>query len=65
MRWVAAQPLAQVRDAMKQSLSLVATGQLSPPAVTVYPLTSVEEALRDTERSGQGREALLHFSGSN
>jgi len=63
-RWVSSQPLAEVRAATSNLLTMLANGALTPPAIVRYPLKDFQEAARLADGEAGQEKVLLDFSGS-
>ena len=61
-RWVPSQPLAEVRAATSDLLTMLATGALTPPAVVRYALKDFQEAVRLADGESGQQKVLLEFS---
>jgi NADPH2:quinone reductase len=61
-RWVDSQPLAEVRAATSDLLSMLANGALTPPATVRYSLKDFEEAVRLADGEAGQQKVLLDFS---
>jgi NADPH2:quinone reductase len=61
-RWVPSQPLAEVRAATSDLLSMLAKGTLTPPAIVRYPLKDFQEAIRLADGEAGQEKVLLDFS---
>jgi NADPH:quinone reductase-like Zn-dependent oxidoreductase len=61
-RWVSSQPLAEVRTATSDLLTMLSTGALTPPAIVRYPLKDFQEAVRLADGESGQQKVLLDFS---
>jgi transposase InsO family protein len=61
-RWVPSQPLAEVRAATSDLLTMLAKGPLTPPATVRYPLKDFQEAVRLADGEAGQEKVLLDFS---
>ena len=61
-RWVPSQPLAEVRAATSDLLTMLSNGALTPPAVVRYPLKDFQEAVRLADGEAGQEKVLLDFS---
>ncbi len=61
-RWVPSQPLAEVRAATSDLLTMLSNGALTPPAVVRYSLKDFQEAVRLADGEAGQQKVLLDFS---
>ena len=61
-RWVSSQPLAEVRAATNDLLTMVSNGALTPPATVRYSLKDFQEAVRLADGETGQQKVLLDFS---
>ncbi len=61
-RWVPSQPLAEVRAATSDLLTMLANGALTPPAVVRYSFKDFQEAVRLADGEAGQQKVLLDFS---
>src|ERR1700756_294746 len=61
-RWVPSQPLAEVRAATSDLLTMLSNGALSPPAIVRYSLKDFQEAVRLADGEAGQEKVLLDFS---
>lgn len=61
-RWVSSQPLAAVRSAASDLLTLLSNGALTPPATVRYSLKDFQEAVRLADGEAGQQKVLLDFS---
>jgi NADPH:quinone reductase-like Zn-dependent oxidoreductase len=61
-RWVNSQPLAEVRAATSNILTLLANRALTPPAIARYPFEDFEEAVSLADAETGQEKVLLDFS---
>jgi NADPH:quinone reductase-like Zn-dependent oxidoreductase len=61
-RWVSWQPLAEVRAATSELLTMLADGALTPPATAQYALKDFQEAVRLADGEAGQEKVLLDFS---
>ena len=61
-RWVSSQPLAEVRAATSDLLTMLSNGALTPPAVVRYSLKDFQEAVRLADGEAGQQKVLLDFS---
>ena len=61
-RWVSSQPLAEIRAATSDLLTLLANRALSPPATVRYSLKDFQEAVRLADGEAGQEKVLLDFS---
>jgi NADPH2:quinone reductase len=61
-RWVSSQPLAEVRVATSNLLTMLSTGALTPPAIVRYSLVDFQEAVRLADGEAGQQKVLLDFS---
>jgi NADPH:quinone reductase-like Zn-dependent oxidoreductase len=61
-RWVSSQPLAEVRAAMSDLLTMLSAGALTPPAIVRYSLKDFQEAVRLADGEAGQQKVLLDFS---
>jgi len=61
-RWVPSQPLAEVRAATSDLLTMLSSGALTPPAIVRYPLKDFQEAVRLADGEAGQEKVLLDFS---
>ena len=61
-RWVPSQPLAEVRAATSDLLTMLSNGALTPPAIVRYPLKDFQEAVRLADGEAGQEKVLLDFS---
>jgi NADPH2:quinone reductase len=64
-RWVPSQPLAEVRAATSDLLTMVSNGALTPPASVRYPVKDFQEAVRLADGEAGQQKVLLDFSESS
>ena len=60
-RWVPSQPLAEVRAATSDLLTMLSNGALTPPAIVRYPLKDFQEAVRLADGEAGQEKVLLDF----
>ena len=56
------QPLAEVRAATSDLLTMFANGALTPPAIVRYPLKDFQEAIRFADGEAGQQKVLLDLS---
>jgi NADPH2:quinone reductase len=61
-RWVPSQPLAEVRAATSDLLTMLSKGALTPPATVRYSLKDFQEAVRLADGEAGQEKVLLDFS---
>jgi NADPH2:quinone reductase len=61
-RWVASQPIAQVRQTLAELLLMLAEGKLSTPATESYPLSQFQDAVHLADGESGQQKILLDFS---
>jgi NADPH2:quinone reductase len=61
-RWVPSQPLAEIRQATSDLLTMLSNGTLTPPAVVRYSLKDFQEALHLADGESGQQKVLLDFS---
>ncbi|MGA8673501.1 MAG: hypothetical protein WB679_26750 [Terracidiphilus sp.] len=61
-RWVPSQPLAEVRAATSDLLTMLSNGSLTPPAIVRYPLMDFQEAVRLADGEAGQEKVVLDFS---
>jgi NADPH:quinone reductase-like Zn-dependent oxidoreductase len=61
-RWVPSQPLAEVRAATSDLLTMLSKGALTPPAVVRYSVKDFQEAVRLADGEAGQEKVLLDFS---
>jgi NADPH2:quinone reductase len=61
-RWVSLQPLAEVRAAMSDLLTMLSSGALTPQATVRYPLKDFEQAVHLADGEAGQEKVLLDFS---
>ena|SRR5579883_2393180 len=61
-RWVPSQPLAEVRTATIELLTLLSKGVLTPPVSVRYPVKDFQEAVRLADGEAGQEKVLLDFS---
>jgi NADPH:quinone reductase-like Zn-dependent oxidoreductase len=61
-RWVPSQPLAEVRAATSNLLTMLSNGVLTPPAIVRYSLKDFQEAVRLADGDAGQEKVLLDFS---
>ena len=61
-RWVPSQPLAEVRAATSDLLTMLSNGALTPPASVRYSLKDFQEAVRLADGEAGQEKVLLDFS---
>jgi NADPH2:quinone reductase len=61
-RWVPSQPLAEVRAATSDLLTMLSNGALTPPAVVRYSFKDFQEAVRLADGEAGQQKVLLDFS---
>ena len=61
-RWVASQPLAEIRAATSDLLTMLSNGALTPPPVVRYSLKDFQEAVRLADGEAGQEKVLLDFS---
>lgn len=61
--WLATRPLAEAAEALRAVLARLASGAMSLPPATAYPLSAVDDAMREAEAMGRGGKSLLDFRG--
>jgi NADPH:quinone reductase-like Zn-dependent oxidoreductase len=61
-RWVPSQPLAEVRAATSNLLTMFSNGALTPPAIVRYPLKDFQEAVHLADGEAGQEKVLLDFS---
>jgi NADPH2:quinone reductase len=63
-RWVPSQPLAEIRAATSDLLTMLSNGALTPPATVRFPLKDFQEAVRLADGEAGQQKVLLDFSES-
>ena len=61
-RWVSSKPLAEVRAAASDLLTMLSNGALTPPAIVRYSFKDFHEALRLADGEAGQQKVLLDFS---
>lgn len=61
-QWVRSQPLAEMRAATRDPLTMLSNGALMPPAAVRYPFKNFQEALHLAEGEAGQQKVLLDFS---
>ena len=61
-RWVSSQPLADVRAATSELITMLRNGALTPPETVRYPLKEFQEAVRLADGEAGQQKVLLDFS---
>ncbi len=61
-RWVPSQPLAEVRAATSDLLTLLSKGVITPPASVRYPVKGFQEAVRLADGEAGQEKVLLDFA---
>jgi NADPH2:quinone reductase len=61
-RWVPSQPLAEIRAATSDLLSMFSNGALTPPTNVRYPVKDYQEAVRLADGEAGQEKVLLDFS---
>jgi NADPH2:quinone reductase len=61
-RWVASQPLSEVRAATSDLLAMLSNGALTPPATVRYSLKDFQEAVHLADGEAGQQKILLDFS---
>src|SRR5271154_1694365 len=61
-RWVPSQPLAEVRAATSNLLTMLSDGALTPPAIVRYSVKDFQEAVRLADGEAGQEKILLDFS---
>src|ERR1700749_1184420 len=61
-RWVPSQPLAEVRAATSDLLTMLSDGSLTPPATARYSVKDFQEAIRLADGEAGQQKVLLDFS---
>lgn len=61
-RWVGSQPLAEVRAATSDLLTMLSNGALTPPAIGRYSFKDFQEAVRLADGEAGQQKVLLDFS---
>ena len=61
-RWVPSQPLAEVRAATSDLLTMFSNGALTPPTIVRYPLMDFQEAVRLADGEAGQEKVVLDFS---
>jgi len=61
-RWVPSRPLAEVRAATSNLLTMLSNGTLTPPAIVRYSLKDFQEAVRLADGEAGQQKVLLDFS---
>ena len=61
-RWVSSQPLAEVRAATSDLLTMLSNGALTPPAIVRYSFKDFQEAVRLADGEAGQQKVLLDFS---
>jgi hypothetical protein len=59
---VSSQPLAEVRAATSDLLTMLSAGALTPPAIVRYSFKDFEEAVRLSDGEVRQEKVLLDFS---
>ena len=60
--WVSSQPLAEVRAATSDLLTMLSNGALTPPAIVRYSFKDFQEAVRLADGEAGQQKVLLDFS---
>ncbi|MFL6604845.1 MAG: zinc-dependent alcohol dehydrogenase family protein [Steroidobacteraceae bacterium] len=60
--WVSSQPLAEVRAATSDLLTMLSNGGLTPPATVRYSFEDFQEAVRLADGEAEQQKVLLDFS---
>jgi NADPH2:quinone reductase len=63
-RWVPSQPLAEIRAATSDLLTMLSNGALTPPETVRFPLKNFQEAVRQADGEAGQQKVLLDFSES-
>src|SRR5947207_11194753 len=61
-RWVSSRPLAEVRAATSDLLTMLSNGPLTPPAIVRYSFKDFQEAVRLADGEAGQQKVLLDFS---
>jgi len=61
-RWVGSQPLAEVRAATSDLLTMLSNGALTPPAIVRYSFKDFQEAVRLADGEAGQQKVLLAFT---
>jgi NADPH:quinone reductase-like Zn-dependent oxidoreductase len=61
-RWVPSQPLAEVRAATSNLLTMFSNGALTPPAIVRFPVKDFQEAIQLADGEAGQQKVLLGFS---
>ena len=61
-RWAPSQPLATLRAATSDLLTMLSNGALTPPAIVRYPLSDFQEAVRLADGEAGQEKVVLDFS---
>ena len=61
-RWVPSQPLAEMREAISDLLTMLSNGALTPPAIVRYSFKDFQEAVRLADGEAGQQKVLLDFS---
>lgn len=61
-RWVPSQPLAEIRAATSDLLTMLSNGALTPPATSRHPVKEFQEAVRLADGEAGQEKVLLDFS---
>jgi NADPH2:quinone reductase len=61
-RWVSSQPLAEVRTATSELVTMLSNGALTPPATLRYSSKDFQEAIRLADGEAGQQKVLLDFS---
>jgi NADPH:quinone reductase-like Zn-dependent oxidoreductase len=61
-RWVSSQPLAEVRAATSELITMLSNGALTPPEIVRYSLKDFQEAVRLADGEAGQQKVLLDFS---
>jgi len=61
-RWVSSKPLAEVRAATSDLLTMLSNGALTPPAIVRYSFKDFQEAVRLADGEAGQQKVLLDFS---
>ena len=64
-RWVRSQPLAEVRTATSDLLTMLSNGTLTPPEVVRYSFRDFQEAVRLADGEAGQQKVLLDFSAAD
>ena len=61
-QWVRSQPLAEMRAATRDLLTMLSNGALTPPATVRYPFKNSQEALHLADGEAGQQKVFLDFS---